>query len=348
MIHPNMGTLLCYLTTDCAISPEMLKKALKAACAVTFNRISVDGDTSTNDSLIALANGLAGNPAIVAEGADYETFLTALTAVCTALARAMDDAEKAYLVLSDGSVFSGRRFGAGGDSVGELVFTTGMADLASRVMLGQRLKTLGYGTGLYRTPPYTAVKVPVFSFEKLADANSILGPEMKSTGEALGLGRTRAEALYKGLTAAGFTVPAPGGRGEAGVLISVEENDSQEILSLSRRFADLGMAVYATTGTAEAIQKMGVPVHSVGNADESGEIVGLMRAGKLSYIVYTGAVKDGTVGDYIALHRLAMVYLRDKYARMEAEEQRWESVQTEDAEIVLIAYGISSRISKAA
>ena len=89
MIHPNMGTLLCYLTTDCAISPEMLKKALKAACAVTFNRISVDGDTSTNDSLIALANGLAGNPAIVAEGADYETFLTALTAVCTALARAM-------------------------------------------------------------------------------------------------------------------------------------------------------------------------------------------------------------------------------------------------------------------
>ena len=67
----------------------MLKKALKAACAVTFNRISVDGDTSTNDSLIALANGLAGNPAIVAEGADYETFLTALTAVCTALARAM-------------------------------------------------------------------------------------------------------------------------------------------------------------------------------------------------------------------------------------------------------------------
>ena len=89
MIHPNMGTLLCYLTTDCAISPEMLKKALKAACAVTFNRISVDGDTSTNDSLIALANGLAGNPAIVAEGADYEAFLAALTAICTALARAM-------------------------------------------------------------------------------------------------------------------------------------------------------------------------------------------------------------------------------------------------------------------
>lgn len=89
MIHPNMGTMLCYLTTDCAVSPEMLKKALKAACAVTFNRISVDGDTSTNDSLILLANGLAGNSIIAADGDDFNTFLAALTELCTKLARAM-------------------------------------------------------------------------------------------------------------------------------------------------------------------------------------------------------------------------------------------------------------------
>ena len=82
-----------------------------------------------------------------------------------------------------------------------------MVDLASRIMLGEKLPDLGYGTGLYRTPPYYAVKVPVFSFEKLGDANSILGPEMKSTGEVLGIGKTMAEALFKGLTAAGFTVP---------------------------------------------------------------------------------------------------------------------------------------------
>jgi carbamoyl-phosphate synthase large subunit len=181
-----------------------------------------------------------------------------------------------------------------------------MADIASRVMLGAKLSDMGCGTGLYRTPPYTAVKVPVFSFEKLSDANSILGPEMKSTGEALGLGRTMAEALYKGLTAAGFAVPAPNGRQNRGVLISVEENDYQEILSLAKRFSDMGMAVYATTGTASAIARMGVEVHSVGNADENDDIVNLMRSGTLSYIVYTGAVKDGTVGDYIALHRLAM------------------------------------------
>lgn len=89
MIHPQMGTMLCYLTTDCAISPEMLKRALKAVCAVTFNRISVDGDTSTNDSLIILANGMAGNALITAPGPDYDAFTAALKELCTAIARAM-------------------------------------------------------------------------------------------------------------------------------------------------------------------------------------------------------------------------------------------------------------------
>ena len=89
MIHPNMGTMLCYITTDCAISAPMLKKALLAANSVSFNRISVDGDTSTNDSCIVLANGLAGNTEITAEGADYDTFLEAFVAICTSLARSM-------------------------------------------------------------------------------------------------------------------------------------------------------------------------------------------------------------------------------------------------------------------
>ncbi len=89
MIHPNMGTMLCYITTDCAISAPMLKKALLSANSVSFNRISVDGDTSTNDSCIVLANGLAGNKEITAEGADYDVFLEAFVAICTDLARSM-------------------------------------------------------------------------------------------------------------------------------------------------------------------------------------------------------------------------------------------------------------------
>ena len=177
-----------------------------------------------------------------------------------------------------------------------------MVDLASRVMLGEKLANLGYGTGLYRTPPYYAVKVPVFSFEKLNDANSILGPEMKSTGEVLGIGKNMAEALYKGLTAAGFSVPAPQKRGESGVLISVEENDYWEIISTAKRFYDLGLKLYATSGTASAIAQLGIDVTAV----EGDGITELMEGGKLSYIVYTGAVKDETMGDYIVLHRRAM------------------------------------------
>jgi glutamate N-acetyltransferase/amino-acid N-acetyltransferase len=89
MIHPNMGTMLCYLTTDCAIAPAMIRAALLEAVAVSFNRISVDGDTSTNDTCCVLANGLAGNPEITEKNADYAGFVSALQALCTTLARAM-------------------------------------------------------------------------------------------------------------------------------------------------------------------------------------------------------------------------------------------------------------------
>ncbi|MBR4211150.1 MAG: bifunctional ornithine acetyltransferase/N-acetylglutamate synthase, partial [Oscillibacter sp.] len=89
MIHPNMGTMLCFLTTDCAISSGMIRAALLETAAVSFNRISVDGDTSTNDSCMVLANGLAGNAEITAKGTDYDAFLEALQALCVRLAREM-------------------------------------------------------------------------------------------------------------------------------------------------------------------------------------------------------------------------------------------------------------------
>ena len=89
MIHPNMGTMLCFLTTDCAISPEMIRTALLETVNVSFNRISVDGDTSTNDSCIVLANGMAGNAVIAEKGEDYAAFLEALQALCMTLAKKM-------------------------------------------------------------------------------------------------------------------------------------------------------------------------------------------------------------------------------------------------------------------
>ena len=180
-----------------------------------------------------------------------------------------------------------------------------MVDIASRVMVGQRLKDLGYGTGLCQTPPYCAVKVPVFSFEKLTDANSFLSPEMKSTGEVLGVGKDLGEALFKGLVSAGIRLPHPGD--EIGVLLSVDEYDYYEVLGLARKFSDLGCHLYATSGTAAAITTLGIPVTPVDDLDERDSTRALLESGVINYIVYTGALRDDTIGDYIELHRRALL-----------------------------------------
>ncbi len=181
-----------------------------------------------------------------------------------------------------------------------------MVDLASRVMVGERLRDLGYGTGLYRTPPYFTVKVPVFSFEKLTDANAYLGPEMKSTGEVLGIGKTLNEALFKGLLASGIALKNPFGAQDVGVFISVAKHDLFEIVGLAKKLDDLGMKIYATHDTAEAIVRLGIDVTLIGDVHESDEAFRLIESGKISYIVYTGALYDATVNDYIRLHRVAL------------------------------------------
>ena len=181
-----------------------------------------------------------------------------------------------------------------------------MVDLAARVMTGESLESLGYGTGLYKTPPYFAVKVPVFSFEKLNDVNSYLGPEMKSTGEVLGVGKTLTEALFKGLCAAGIKLASPKRGGANGVFISVDEHDHLEIVTLAKKLDDLGMKLYATEGTAKAIEKLGIDVEKVDHIGESDEAFKLIESGNISYIVYTGAAYDSTHDHYIALHRRAL------------------------------------------
>ena len=181
-----------------------------------------------------------------------------------------------------------------------------MVDLASRVMLGEQLKELGFGVGLYSAPPYCAIKVPVFSFEKLNDADSILGPEMKSTGEVLGIGITKAEALFKGLSAAGFSLPTLRDKSHTGVLLSVEDEDFPDAITIAKRCYDLGINVFATKDTARAISTVGIHVTPVADPKISDEIIGLMENGSVNYIIYTGAVKDDTVGDYTVLHRKAM------------------------------------------
>ena len=103
-----------------------------------------------------------------------------------------------------------------------------MVDLATRILVGAKLKNLGYGTGLYPNSPYVAVKVPVFSFEKLNDVNSQLGPEMKSTGEVLGIGKTVEEALFKGLVSAGFNMKHPTKQTPSGIYFKIGRASCRE------------------------------------------------------------------------------------------------------------------------
>ncbi|MGM9652536.1 MAG: carbamoyl-phosphate synthase large subunit [Eubacteriales bacterium] len=182
-----------------------------------------------------------------------------------------------------------------------------MVDLASRVMCGAPLAELGYGTGLYRTPPYCAVKVPVFSFEKLTDVNSNLGPEMKSTGEVLGVGKNIREALFKGLCAAGFKLKSPREYPGIGVFISVDNHDLPEAVGLAKKLDDLGYRLYATKDTAGMIGTLGIDAVCVPGVCESGEVFRLLEEEKLACVVYTGALYDSTLDDYIALHRRALL-----------------------------------------
>ena len=147
--------------------------------------------------------------------------------------------------------------------------------------------------------------MPVFSFEKLGDVNAYLGPEMKSTGEVLGLGKTMQEALFKGLTSAGMVVGQhPDGR--HGVFVSVDTHDLGEIVSLAKKLDDLHFALYATEETAAAIARLGIDVVTVDGIRESDHAFALLESGCIDYIVYTGALKDATMDDYIALHRRAL------------------------------------------
>lgn len=160
-----------------------------------------------------------------------------------------------------------------------------MVDLATRAMLGEKLKDMGYGTGLYRKSCYVAVKVPVFSFEKLINVDNHLGPEMKSTGEVLGVAGTLEEALYKGLIAAGYKMKKSGG-----VFITVRNSDKCEIGDVAKMYADLGFKIYATEGTAEVLKDYGIDAVSVKKIHESEDnTLTLIESGKIQYVISTSA-----------------------------------------------------------
>ena len=176
-----------------------------------------------------------------------------------------------------------------------------MCDLATKVSLGYKLVDLGFGTGLYKPSPYVAVKVPVFSFEKLTDVDTHLGPEMKSTGEVLGIGNNVEEALYKGLIASGHKMNKGGG-----VFITVRDQDKPEIGEIAKKFAKMGFELYATTGTAMVLFKVGLSVKIVDKIHESSvNTITLLESGKVNYVISTSAKGRNPARDSVKIRRKA-------------------------------------------
>ena len=211
-----------------------------------------------------------------------------------------------------------------------------MIELATRAMLGEKVRDLGYGTGLYRKPNYFAAKVPVFSFEKLMDVDTHLGPEMKSTGEVLGIAATREEAIFKGMAAAGWKMirpnqeeggeslplgctslqptpsagdtPATPPASQSGILFSVRASDLPELPDLARKFYNLGFTLYATSGNASTIERSGMPVNHVAKVHENynDNVMTLLESGKIAYVVSTSAKGRDPVAESVKLRRLAV------------------------------------------
>lgn len=180
-----------------------------------------------------------------------------------------------------------------------------MVELAVRCMLGERLRDMGYGTGLYPTGDMCAVKVPVFSFEKLHDVDTQLGPEMKSTGEVLGIAHTFEDALLKGLVGAGYSLRVP----EAGkcVLLTVKDADKAELTEIAWQFKDMGYKLYGTSGTAYHLGKNMVACSEVRKiSEEHPNIMDLFESGLVDYVISTSSKGRIPTNDSVKMRRKAV------------------------------------------
>ncbi|MCP8970218.1 carbamoyl-phosphate synthase large subunit [Ectobacillus ponti] len=158
-----------------------------------------------------------------------------------------------------------------------------MANVATKVILGSSLRDLGYETGYHPERREVYVKAPVFSFAKLRSVDTTLGPEMKSTGEVMGKDTTLEKALYKGLVAAGISIPTHGS-----VIITVADQDKEEAIEIASRFYDIGYNILATDGTAKTLMQHGIPVQIVNKIDaEDYNLLDIIRQGKAQFVINT-------------------------------------------------------------
>ena len=158
-----------------------------------------------------------------------------------------------------------------------------IVDLATEVIIGKTIRELGYEPGLQKEAGYVAIKMPVFSFEKIRGAEISLGPEMKSTGECLGIAKTFNEALYKAFLGAGIDLPK-----HKRMIITVKDADKGEAIEIGRRFEALGYTIYATRSTAKALNDAGVKAKKVNKIQqESPTVMDLILGHKIDLVIDT-------------------------------------------------------------
>ena len=177
-----------------------------------------------------------------------------------------------------------------------------MSYVATRCVLGHSLKEQGYEEGVHPEGERVFVKAPVFSFAKLRSVDTTLGPEMKSTGEALGGDDTLEKALYKALLASGVKIPLHGN-----VLLTVADADKQEGLKIAKRFSNIGYGIYATKGTANLLKENGIYVRTVNKVNEAeGEnVVDVIRKGRINYVINTMSISKTANQDGFEIRRAA-------------------------------------------
>ncbi|RMC57333.1 carbamoyl-phosphate synthase large subunit [Lactobacillus sp. ESL0260] len=159
-----------------------------------------------------------------------------------------------------------------------------MAQVATRVIMGESLKEQGYKDGLAPETKMISVKAPVFSFSKLSDVDSYLGPEMKSTGEVMGSDLSFPKALYKAFSGANMQIPDSGN-----ILLTIEDRDKQEILPIAQRFAQIGYRIFATSGTASFLKQNHLPITLVDKIHQHSEanILNEFKNGKIDLVINT-------------------------------------------------------------
>ena len=180
-----------------------------------------------------------------------------------------------------------------------------IVDLATKCMLGAKLKDLGYGTGVYKTPDIVSVKVPVFSMAKLAQVEVSLGPEMKSTGEVLGVGANLEEALYKGFLAAGKGIADERGC----VLATINNHDKEEFIEIAKDMKELGYTFMATEGTAKALRENGIEVETVNRVEEARpNILDAIRNKQVDMVINTPTKGNDSNRDGFKIRRTAIEF----------------------------------------